>query len=324
MIFTFRSSSVKGIFRLFVAMLMVIGVVNQSVAQKTWSEKRALRVEVAEIKTRVLGDLADVQGRVMEGPSYSVTATTDAVTNILGIRLGDLVASGDVIATQDSTKLELQLKKVRAKLRETELRFADGQAELKTEGELLAVSDAQAALLAGKARRAEGLVANNALAADAAEVAFNASMMANLSLLTRQSSIARKKAQQKIFRVMIDQIKAEITQLVADIKATELRAEIDGQVTFIADYLRGFAREGEVIAKITDLRSFEIEAEIPVKYISFIEGAKVVSASSLDGNIVDVALRVSLPVHNPRSATRAVRFSLLEKYQMPCRRTTLW
>ena len=156
MIFTFRSSSVKGIFRLFVAMLMVIGVVNQSVAQKTWSEKRALRVEVAEIKTRVLGDLADVQGRVMEGPSYSVTATTDAVTNILGIRLGDLVASGDVIATQDSTKLELQLKKVRAKLRETELRFADGQAELKTEGELLAVSDAQAALLAGKARRAEG------------------------------------------------------------------------------------------------------------------------------------------------------------------------
>ena len=112
-----------------------------------------------------------------------------------------------------TAKLELQLKKVQAKLRETELRLADSQAELQTEAELLAVSEAQAALLAGKAKRAEGLVANNALAADAAEMAFNASMTANLSLLTRQSSIARKKTQQKIFRVMIDQINAEITQL---------------------------------------------------------------------------------------------------------------
>ena len=33
------------------------------------------------------------------------------MTNINGIRLGDLVTAGDVIATQDSAQLELQLKK---------------------------------------------------------------------------------------------------------------------------------------------------------------------------------------------------------------------
>ena len=53
----------------FLAILMIIGVVNPSFAQKTWGDKRALRVEVAEIKTRVLSDFADVQGRVIEGPS---------------------------------------------------------------------------------------------------------------------------------------------------------------------------------------------------------------------------------------------------------------
>ena len=172
---------------------MIAGVVSPSLAQKAWGDKRAPRVELAEIKTRVLSDFVDVQGRVVEGPWYSVTATTDAVTNINGIRLGDSVTSGDVIATQDSAQLELQLKKVQAKLRETELKLADSHAELQTEAELLAVSEAQAALLAGKAKRAEGLVANNALAADAAEIAFNASMTADLSLLARQSSIARKK-----------------------------------------------------------------------------------------------------------------------------------
>ena len=292
---------------------MIEGVVSPSFAQNAWGGKRASRVEVAEINTRVLADLADIQGRVIEGPWYSVTATTDAITNIGAVRLGDLVNSGDVIATQDSTKLELQLKKARAKLLETELRLADSEAELQAEAELLDVYKAQAALLAGKANRAEGLVANNALAADAAEMAFNTSMTANISLLTRQSSIARIKAQQKIFRVAIDQVTAEITQLLTDIKATKLRAEIDGQVTFIADYRRGFAREGEVVAKITDLNSFEIEAEIPAKYISFIENTKIVSAYSLEGNHINVAPRVSLPVHNLRSATRTVRFPVIGK-----------
>ena len=313
MIFVYRSSSVTGFLGSFLAILMIAGVVSPSFAQKTWGDKRAPRVELAEIKTMVLSDFADVQGRVIEGPWYSVTATTDAVTNINGIRLGDLVTSGDVIATQDSAQLELQLKKVQAKLRETELKLADSHAELQTEAELLAVSEAQAALLAGKAKRAEGLVANNALAADAAEMAFNASMTANLSLLARQSSIARKKTQRDIFKVTIDQINAEIIQLLKDIEATKLRAEIDGQVTFIANYRRGFARKGEVVAKVTDLNSFEIEAEIPGKYISYLENTKTVSAYSLDGNQIDVALRVFLPVQNLRSSTRTVRFSLVGK-----------
>ena len=290
---------------------MIAGLVSPSFAQNAWGGKRASRVEVAEINTRVLADFADVQGRVIEGPWYAVTATTDAITNVGVVRLGDLVTSGDLIATQDSAKLELQLREMRAKLLETKFRLADSEAELEAEAELLGVYEAQAALLAGRAKRAAGLVANNALAADTAETAFNTSMTANISLLTRKSSIARIKARQQIFRVEIDQIKAEITQLLSDIKATKLRAGIDGQVTFIADYRRGFAREGEVVAKITDLNSFEIEAEIPATYISFLENTKAVSAHSLDGNQINVVPRVSLPIHNLRSATRTVRFSVI-------------
>ncbi|MDC3234720.1 HlyD family efflux transporter periplasmic adaptor subunit [Candidatus Puniceispirillum sp.] len=313
MIFTYFSSSVTRFLGSVLATLMIVGLVTPSLAQSAWGGKRAARVEVAEINTRVLAGLANVQGRVIEGPRHSVTATTDAITNISAVRLGDLVTSGDVIAIQDSAKLTIKLEKVRANLRETEFKLADSAAELQAEAELLAVYRAQAALLAGKAKRAEGLVANNALSVDAAEMAFNTSMTANISLLNRQSSIARLKAKQKIFRVAIDRIKAEIAQLLTDIKATKLRAEIDGQVTFIADYRRGFAREGEVVAKITDLNSFEIEAEVPVKYISFIENTEIVSAYSLDGNQINITPRVSLPAHNLRSATRTVRFSVIGK-----------
>ena len=190
----------------------------------------------------MLADSAEVQGRVIEGPWYSVTASIDAMTNINDVRLGDLVTSGDVIATQDSAKLELQLKKRSQGFVKLSLNLLISRLSCRLRQNYWLFLEAQASLLADKAKRAEGLVANNALAADAAEMAYNASMTANLSL-TRQSSIARKKVQQKILRVTIDQIKDEIIQLVNDIKATKLRTEIDGQITFIADYRRGFARQ---------------------------------------------------------------------------------
>ena len=225
MIFTYCSPSVFRCLGFFLAIVIIAGVINPASAQKAWGGKRAPRVEVTNVETRVLADFADVQGRVIAGPWHAVTATTDAITRIVGIRLGDLVAAGDIIAIQDSAKLELQLAKARTNLRKNEIRLADIGAELQAETELLVVAKAQAALLAGKAERAKKLVKNNALAADVAEMALNASMTANLALLGRQSLIARKKAQQKISKVAIDQTKAEIAQLLNDIKATELRAE---------------------------------------------------------------------------------------------------
>ena len=75
----------------------------------------------------------------------------------------------------------------------------------------MAVSEAQAALLAGKAKRAEGLVANNAFAADAAEITFNASMTADLYWLGNHQ--LREKTQRDIFKVTIDHLNAEIIQL---------------------------------------------------------------------------------------------------------------
>ena len=76
--------------------------------------------------------------------------------------------------------------------------------------------------------------------------------------------MARKKAQREINALMIAQTEFEIAQLVKDIKATKLRTQTAGQITFLAEYRRGYAREGEIIAKITDLNNFEIEAEMPV------------------------------------------------------------
>ena len=290
------------------AAAIVIAAINPSWAQKAGGGKRTARVKIAEVKTQILSNFTEVQGRVTVGLLESVTAVTNATTQLGEFRLGDQVVPGDVIAIQDSAKLELRLSQLRARLREAKLRLADSDDELRAEAGLLEVNKAQAELLAGKAKRAKKLVANNALAVDAAETAFNASLTANLQLLSRESSIARKKAQREMNSVTIAQTEFEIAQLVKDVKATKLRAQTAGQITFLADYRRGYAREGEIIAKITDLNNFEIEAEIPVTYLGYIEAAKSISGRGLDGSKLEMQLRVSLPVQNLRSATRTMRF----------------
>ena len=111
--------------------------------------------------------------------------------------------------------------------------------------------------------------------------------------------------------MLIAQTEFEIAQLVKDIKATKLRTQTAGQITFLAEYRLGYAREGEIIAKITDLNNFEIEAEIPVSYLGYIEAAKSISGRGLDGSKLEMQLRVLLPVQNLRSATRTMRFSVI-------------
>ena len=304
------SAYVRSVVGLSLAAAIVIATINPSWAQKAGGGKRAVRVEIAEVKTQILSHFTNVQGRVTVGLMDSVTAVTNATTQLGEFRLGDQVVPGDVIAIQDGAKLELRLSQLRARLREAKLRLTDSDDELRAEAGLLEVNKAQAELLAGKAKRAKELVANNALAVDAAETAFNASLTANMQLLSRESSIARKKAQREMNSVTIAQTKFEIAQLVKDIKATKLRTQTAGQITFLADYRRGYAREGEIIAKITDLNNFEVEAEIPVTYLGYIEAAKTISGRGLDGSKLEMQLRVSLPVQNLRSATRTMRFSV--------------
>ena len=196
------------------AAAIVIATVTPSWAQKAGGGKRTARVEIAEVKTQILSNFTEVQGRVTVGLVDSVTAVTNATTQLGEFRLGDQVVPGDVIAIQDSAKLELRLSQLRARLREAKLRLADSDDELRAEAGLLEVNKAQAELLAGKAKRAKELVANNALAVDAAETAFNASLTANLQLLSREASIARKKAQREMNSVAIAQTEFEIAQLV--------------------------------------------------------------------------------------------------------------
>ena len=86
---------------LILSLPLFLYVMTPAMAQQAGGKNRATKVGVGIVETRILADFMDVQARVVAAPADTVTATTNAITEILNWRLGDLVAPGDVIARQD-------------------------------------------------------------------------------------------------------------------------------------------------------------------------------------------------------------------------------
>ena len=210
---------------------------------------RATKVIVAEVATETIADFSELQGRLLAGAIESVTAVTSAEIEILDLQLGDRISKGQNIAKQDPAKLVLNRVVLQAQLTETNLEYDDMAAEIESERASIQITEQRTALLDRKAERAKDLVANNALPIDAAETALSNSLTARQNLLAQKSGLARRKAQLAIAAVTKDRLRAQIKQLDADIAATTLRARSNGQIIYLIDDKRGFAREGDVIAR---------------------------------------------------------------------------
>ena len=271
---------------------------------------RGTKVAVAEVTTETIADFSELQGRLVAGATEAVTAVTSAEIQILDLQLGDVVSKGQHIAKQSAAKLVLNRVVLKTQLTETNLRNEDMLAEIESESALLQIAKQRTALLDSKAARAQDLVTNNALSIDAAETALSNSLTARQNFLAQKSSLARKKAQLAVAAVTGERLRAQIKQLDADIAATTLRARSNGQIIYLFDDKLGFAREGDVIARILDPSIFEVEVEVPVNQLAFLQDVTAISARTLDDHQFDLALRVILPVQNTRTATRIVRLGM--------------
>ncbi len=312
----FTVLSAKYLFRaprpVFLALVSFCFLFNEASASAQSSGKpRATKVTIAKVTTDTISEFSELQGRLVAGAIEAVTAVTTAKIEILDLKLGDFVSRGQHIAKQSPVKLVSSRDVLQAELAETIIRYDDMAAEVESDSALLEIAKQRTALLDRKAARAEDLVANNALPIDAAETALSNSLTAQKNLLAQKSGLARKKAELAIAAVKKDRLHTQINRLDADIAATTLRSRSNGQIIDLFGDKFGFAREGEVIARILDPSVFEVELEVPVNQVAFLQDVKkVINARTLDDYQLELAVRVILPVQNTRTATRTVRLRI--------------
>ena len=271
---------------------------------------RTATVGVSEAKEEVLSIFTDVQGRVAAGQAVAVTATTNAVTFLEDLQLGDEVKTGQLIASQDTASLKNRLALLEAQQVEAKLRRDQTETAMAGDRELLGLLEAQLALLVGKAERAETLVARNALTVDAGETARNAVLNVQQQIAQRRATLTSRDSQLALADAALSRIAIEISQVKSDIAATRITAPADGQIIFLLPAKRVFSREGDVLVRTRAPGNYEVEAEIPLQYLRFVARSKSLEAVNFAGRPVKLAPRVFLPTQNIRTGTQTVRFTV--------------
>ena len=271
---------------------------------------RVTTVAVEEASEDVLSIFADIQGRVAAGPAIAITATTNAITKIGALKIGDRVRAGQLVATQDSESLRRQLDLRTAQLAEAQLRLAQTEQGMADDIVRITLLEGQVELLAGKSQRTQTLASKNAVSVDAVDTARSAEIRARETLAERRAALAGKTYQQKLGTATISRITLEINALNQDIADTKITAPSDGQIIFIQPSQIGFNRTGDVLMRTRAIEDFEIEVDIPLEYMGFVAMTKTLKGIDFAGTGVDLELRVILPVQNLRTGTQTARFSV--------------
>ena len=135
--------------------------------------------------------------------------------------------------------------------------------------------------------------------------AFNASR-----LVDSQKAIAQLRAEIAVSEARIEEARARAKRLLVDIERARVVAPYNAVVTAREVDEGDFVTPGRRMFRLVNIEALEIEADVPVAALSrLIEGARI-EAETREGMPVAVTVRALIPVENPLTRTRTVRFTV--------------
>lgn len=125
-------------------------------------------------------------------------------------------------------------------------------------------------------------------------------------------------AQSEVFQARGLLAEAEARLKTAEANLAEARYQLDraliaapfgGIVLDVTTNPGEFINAGAPVVTLLDTTSFEIEASIPSRYVSVLEPGLDVTGTTESGKNLEMTVRVLLPVEDPSTRTRPVRFT---------------
>lgn len=238
-------------------------------------------VVTERIEMRTLAETRPVFGEVVAQRDSAIAARVAGVVDHVDVLVGDTVEPGDVLAVLDRQLIEIELAQARASLAEAEAGIAVAQARLIRTQDVFTRIDA----LRGTASFSEGRLEDTrgAFAEAGGQLA--------------QAQARSLNAQAALDRARYNFDRARIT---APFRGVVLTVDADpGQ----------FISAGASVARVLDITTLEIEANIPAQYIAGLSQDLVLSGQTEDGIALDMTVRAILPTEFSSTRTRPVRFS---------------
>lgn len=227
------------------------------------------------IAQTVIGEIVPRQGGEI---AAAIAAPVEAVMAVAG----DRVRAGSELArlNVDDRRADLEIARKQVTVAQAELRVREAALDLEL----------------ANLRRLDGLRGS---------VAFNAGRFDD-----SQKEVLRLRAEIAVGRVKIEEAQARADRLLVDIARARILAPYGAVVTSREVDLGDYVTPGRRMFTLVSTRNLEIEADVPVKAIAGLRQGTVLEAQTRDGRPLRVKVRALIPVENPLTRTRSVRFSI--------------
>lgn len=225
-----------------------------------------------------------VIGKIVARQSGDIAAQIGApVLNVQAVA-GDRVRKGEVLAifNVDDRKADL----------------ASSEAQVQVAIAELGVNQASLELEKARLSRFERLKES---------AAFNASQYED-----SQIEVRRLQAQLEVAKAEIATSRAAVDRIIVDIERAIVTAPFDAVVVSRTAEVGDYVSAGQKLFTLVSVAELEIEADVPTDIAVSIKPGARVKANTRNGQNIDALVRVVIPIENPLTRTRVVRFTITQ------------
>ncbi|MEZ5847577.1 MAG: efflux RND transporter periplasmic adaptor subunit [Geminicoccaceae bacterium] len=239
-------------------------------------------VVVDPVIAEELTETVSVLGRVVAKREGAIAAQVAAPVAETRVEVGDRVDEGDILVRLDPTRLEFDRE-----LAAAELAAAEGEHNTTLRQiDLLGQERDRLARLKGSA-------------------AFSKARLDD-----KVAEIAATRSQAETARARLERARVSLSLRAADLDDADIRAPYRGVVVERHVSAGAYVRVGDPVVVMVDSDSIEIEADVPAERLRGSKAGETLRLTIGDA-AYDARLRAIVPVENPMTRTRAVRFEPL-------------
>ena len=267
--------------RFAAAMMLAWFSANPAVAQDDHGEAPPASVGVDEVVVKPLLQTAPVIGRLIERQSGEVAARINGPVGVLNVDVGDRVKKGDVLAEIIDNELRASRNLAKAEVAESVAAEKTAQAKL--------------ALAKQEFKRLEKLKTSPAFSRARHD--------------DKRQDVIRLKSEIAEAKASLDRARANLTLAEINLYNARIRAPYDGVVSQRQTMIGAYLDVGDSVVMLINDGFWEIEADVPADHISGISPGKEVTFDLGNRETYSAHVRAIVPDENPRTRTRAVRFT---------------
>ena len=245
------------------------------------SAQQAAMVQVDPVVTEPLAQTVGVLGRIVAKQEGPVAARVAGPVAEIAVEVGDRVEAGALVATLDTTRLALDRALADADARTAEAELMAAEREL----ELIELERARLVQLEGSA-------------------AFS---RARLDDKAKEATVAASRIEAAAARLARERVMLDYRD--ADLGDAQIRAPFAGVVVARHVSAGAHVQVGEPVISLVDDVDIEVEADVPAERLAELDAGVRVSFALAGGGTYDAVLRAIVPMENPLTRTRAVRFA---------------